>query len=97
MNDLFLGPLGMCLEVREEMWILAVEQALGRFIDAFACANYQDERLLHELLAKHVRDIDRRPRVLVCDFNQPLYDVSRLVSLLFFFVVVRYTLQTFRK
>ena len=63
-------------------WALAIEQCLGGLVNSFICENYEDERLMHQLLSRYVRNPNQRPRVLVNkDFNRPLHDVTRYVSL----------------
>jgi chromosome segregation ATPase len=75
-----LGPVGMFLQPREDKWALAIEQCLGPLLVSFVCGNYDDERLMHQIIAKHVTVIHKRPRVIVTDFNSGLYDAARFVS-----------------
>ncbi len=75
-----LGPIGMYLQPREDKWTLAIEQCIAGTLMAFVCGNYEDERLMHQLIAKHVQLVHKRPRVIVTNFDTPLYDVSRYVS-----------------
>ena len=74
------GPIGMFIEPRESRWSLAIEQCLGGLMTSFICGNYDDERVLSNLFAKHIRLKHQRPRIIVTDFRQPLYDTSRYVS-----------------
>ncbi len=71
------GPIGMEVSIRDHKYALAVEQCIGAFMTAFVCENYDDERLLHQLIAKNIRDKRFKPKVIVMDFSQRLYDVSR--------------------
>ncbi len=80
-----LGPIGMFLQPKEDKWALAIEQCIGGTLMAFVCGNYDDEKLMHQLIAKHVPIVHKRPRVIVTNFDTPLYDVSRYVSFFFKF------------
>lgn len=71
------GPIGMYVQPRSAEWSLAIEQCLATLISSFICGSYEDERVLHTLIAKHVPMVNKRPRVIVADFNVPLYDVAR--------------------
>ena len=46
------GPIGAHVQVRDAQWSLAVEQCIGAYLGAFICANYDDERLMHQLINK---------------------------------------------
>ena len=71
------GPIGFYVQPKESKWALAIEQCLGAIVNSFVCSNYDDEKLMHQLIAKHVQEVRRRPRVIVTDFKTPLYDCSR--------------------
>lgn len=71
------GPIGMHIEPKSSEWSLAIEQCLGPLILSFICGSYEDERLMHALIAKHVHQVNKRPRVIVSDFSARLYDVQR--------------------
>jgi chromosome segregation ATPase len=71
------GPLGMYIQPKESSWTLAIEQCLGFLLTAFVCDNYDDEKVMHQLIAKHVSQVRQRPRVIVSDFSTPLYDSRR--------------------
>lgn len=71
------GPLGMYIQPKESSWTLAIEQCLGFLLTAFVCDNYDDEKVMHQLIANHVRLVRQRPRVIVSDFSTPLYDSRR--------------------
>ena len=74
------GPIGMFIEPKEQRWSLAIEQCLGTLMSSFVCGSYEDERVLSGLFAKHIKLKHMRPRIIVTDFRQPLYDISRYVS-----------------
>ncbi len=71
------GPIGMEVSIKDHRYALAVEQCIGAFMTAFICENYDDERLLHQLISKNVRDKRQKPRVIVMGFGHKLYDVSK--------------------
>lgn len=50
------GPIGMEVEIRDPKYAIAVEQCIGAFMSSFVCENYQDERLLHTLVTKHIKE-----------------------------------------
>lgn len=70
------GPIGMYIEPVKYEWSLAIEQCIGNLVNSFICANYDDERLMHQIIARHARNPNSRPRVIVNDFNSQLYDVK---------------------
>ena len=75
-----LGPIGMFVELVDFKWALAIEQCIGASITSFICANYEDEKLMHQLIARFVRNPVHRPKVIVNNFNLPLHNVSQFVS-----------------
>jgi structural maintenance of chromosomes protein 6 len=75
-KDMPIGPIGMYVDPIEFKWALAIEKCLGGLMSSFICSNYEDERLLQQVLARNIRAVYRRPRVIVTDFNVQLYDVS---------------------
>ena len=74
------GPIGMYVEPIEYKWALAIEQCLGGLVNSFICANYEDERLLHQVISRYVKNPTHRPKVIVNNFNRPLHDVTHYVS-----------------
>ena len=75
-----VGPIGMYIEPVDYKWALAIEQCIGGWLNSFVCANYDDERLMHQLITKHVRLAIHRPKVIVNNFSLPLHNVSQYVS-----------------
>lgn len=71
------GPIGMYVEPRSQEWSLAIEQCLGALLFGFICGSYEDERLMHALIAKHVPQVNKRPRVIVADFRAAPYNVAQ--------------------
>ena len=73
------GPIGMYIEPRDHSYAIAIEQCIGSLMQSFVCENYEDEKLMHQLINKHVRPPHHKPRVIVNDFSTPLYDANRFV------------------
>lgn len=71
------GPIGMYIQPKQDEYSLAIEQCLGALVTTFICGNYDDEKLLQQVISRHVREAHRKPRIIVTDFRTPLYDVSR--------------------
>jgi chromosome segregation ATPase len=71
------GPIGMYLQPKSNEWSLAIEQCLGQLLYAFVCNNYEDERFLQKLISKHIKQVHKRPRIIVMDFKTPLYDHTK--------------------
>ena len=74
------GPIGMFIEPKDVQWSLAIERCLGGLMTSFICGSFEDERVLTSLFAQHIKQKYLRPRIIVTDFDQPLYDVRRYVS-----------------
>ena len=73
-----IGPVGMYIEPKNKQWSLAIEQCIGStWLTSFICDNHQDEAILHQLINKHVNQINKRPRVIVTGFNAQLYDYNK--------------------
>lgn len=67
----------MYIEPKSPEWSLAIEKCIGPYITSFICGSYDDERVMHSLISKHVSKVNQRPRVIVSDFDARLYEVSR--------------------
>ena len=47
-------------------------------VSSFVCDNYDDERVMQQLIAKNCKvPVNRRPRLIVADFKQNLYDYKK--------------------
>jgi chromosome segregation ATPase len=79
------GPLGMYIKPKSDEWSLAIEQCIGVFLKSFICGSHEDERVLQQLISRHVKQARFKPRIIVCNFNEPLYDADRFVSVKLFF------------
>lgn len=71
------GPIGMHVTTKDFQYSLAIEQCIGSVMNSFVCENYNDERLLHKLISKHIQDPRMKPRVIVMDFTDKIYDTSK--------------------
>jgi hypothetical protein len=76
-----VGPIGMYIEPVDYKWALAIEQCIGGLVNSFICANYEDERIMHQLISRHVKNPSQRPRIIVNNFNRPRHDITQFVSL----------------
>ena len=80
-RDMPIGPLGMHVELVEMDWALAVESCISGIKNNFIFRNHADERQLQQLFQR-IKDVRRRPRIIVTRFSEERYDVSRNVSLI---------------
>lgn len=79
-KDMPRGPIGMYIQPKSDEWSLAIESCLGGLLGSFVCGGYQDESLLQQLFFKHIKNVKKRPRIIVTDFRSPLHNTSRFVS-----------------
>jgi chromosome segregation ATPase len=73
------GPIGMFVELKDHKYSIAVEQCLGQLMTAFICENYDDEKIMHQLINKFIQK--HKPRVIVMDYSSNLYEISKYVIL----------------
>ncbi|XP_071999719.1 structural maintenance of chromosomes protein 6 [Engystomops pustulosus] len=71
-----IGPLGACIRLKDPQLALAVESCLKSLLQAFCCDNHQDERTLQSIMIK-VFPHGHRPQIIVNEFRNEVYDVSR--------------------
>ncbi|XP_069584225.1 structural maintenance of chromosomes protein 6 isoform X2 [Ranitomeya imitator] len=71
-----IGPLGACIRLKDPQLALAVESCLKSLLLAFCCDNHQDERMLQSIMSK-VFPHGQRPQIIVNQFRNVIYDVSR--------------------
>ncbi|XP_056420218.1 structural maintenance of chromosomes protein 6 [Hyla sarda] len=71
-----IGPLGACIRLKDPEMALAVESCLKSLVLAFCCDNHQDERTLQSLMVK-VFPHGQRPQIIVTQFRNEMYNVSR--------------------
>ncbi|XP_077147585.1 structural maintenance of chromosomes protein 6 isoform X2 [Ranitomeya variabilis] len=71
-----IGPLGACIRLKDPQLALAVESCLKSLLFAFCCDNHQDERMLQSIMSK-VFTHGQRPQIIVNQFRNVIYDVSR--------------------
>ncbi|XP_068955434.1 structural maintenance of chromosomes protein 6 [Petaurus breviceps papuanus] len=72
-----VGPLGACIRLRDPELALAIECCLKGLIFAFCCHNYKDERVLQGLMKKLYPPASSRPQIIVSEFRNEVYDVTR--------------------
>ena len=73
----FLFPsLGYCIGIKDKELALAVEISLKGLLQAFACDNYEDEKVLKGLMAKTFPG-GRRPNIITSAFLPKVHDTSR--------------------
>ncbi|KAM6954066.1 structural maintenance of chromosomes protein 6 [Aplochiton taeniatus] len=70
------GPLGNCINLKDPEQALAVETCLKGQLLAFTCDNYEDERVLQDLMARRF-PAGRRPAIITCPFLPRQHDTSR--------------------
>ncbi|KAE8605149.1 hypothetical protein XENTR_v10014988 [Xenopus tropicalis] len=71
-----VGPLGACIHLKDQELALAVECCLKGLLFAFCCDNHQDERMLQNIMSREYPR-GRRPQIIVNEFRDQVYDVSR--------------------
>ncbi|XP_044146131.1 structural maintenance of chromosomes protein 6 [Bufo gargarizans] len=71
-----IGPLGACIRLKDPQLALAVESCLKSLLHAFCCDNHQDERMLQSIMSK-VCPHGQRPQIIVNEFRNEMYNVSR--------------------
>ncbi|XP_072500099.1 structural maintenance of chromosomes protein 6 [Notamacropus eugenii] len=72
-----VGPLGACIRLRDPDLALAIECCLKGLIFAFCCHDYKDERVLQGLMKKLYPPASSRPQIIVSEFRNEVYDVTR--------------------
>ncbi|XP_027711421.1 structural maintenance of chromosomes protein 6 [Vombatus ursinus] len=72
-----VGPLGACIRLRDPELALAIECCLKGLIFAFCCHNYKDERVLQGLMKNLYPPASSRPQIIVSEFRNEVYDVTR--------------------
>ncbi|XP_068195260.1 structural maintenance of chromosomes protein 6 [Antennarius striatus] len=70
-----IGPIGVCIGLKDPSLAVAVESCLRSFIKAFCCDNYKDEKTLQELMSRFCPE-DRRPLIIVSSFSDKVYDTG---------------------
>lgn len=66
-----IGPLGLCLTIKDDQWATAIETALGRTMDAFVVDNHHDEKILKEI----GRRVGQVPDMYVQRFQDRVYHI----------------------
>lgn len=72
-----VGPIGVCIKLKDAKWALAVESCLKNLVFAFCCDNHEDERILQQIMKASCNNEERKPSIIVSKFCRKIYDVSR--------------------
>ena len=67
----------MYIQPNDGAFSLAIETCLGQLLTSFICSDKNDERVLRQIIEKHIKDSKHQPSIIVTDFSDPLYDISR--------------------
>uniref|UniRef100_A0A3Q3ATS2 Structural maintenance of chromosomes protein 6 n=1 Tax=Kryptolebias marmoratus TaxID=37003 RepID=A0A3Q3ATS2_KRYMA len=70
------GPLGYLISLKDPRLALAVEVCLKNLIRAFTCDNYNDEKVLKDLMTK-VFPAGHRPTIITSHFFTQVHDTRR--------------------
>uniref|UniRef100_A0A8C7XFD9 Structural maintenance of chromosomes protein 6 n=1 Tax=Oryzias sinensis TaxID=183150 RepID=A0A8C7XFD9_9TELE len=70
------GPLGYLISLKDSELALAVEICLKNQLHAFTCDNYEDEKLLQDLMKKCYPS-GRRPSIITSPFFPKVHDTRR--------------------
>ncbi|KAM9341065.1 structural maintenance of chromosomes protein 6 [Symphorus nematophorus] len=69
-----IGPIGVCISLKDPTLAVAVECCLRSFMKAFCCDNYKDEAVLQELMS-HYYPKGNRPQIIVSPFSEKVYNI----------------------
>ncbi|TKS86990.1 Structural maintenance of chromosomes protein 6 [Collichthys lucidus] len=69
-----VGPIGVCISLKDPTLALAVECCLRSFMKAFCCDNYKDELVLQELMSRYYPK-GNRPQIIVSPFSEKVYNI----------------------
>ncbi|XP_040916614.1 structural maintenance of chromosomes protein 6 isoform X1 [Toxotes jaculatrix] len=69
-----VGPIGVCISLKDPTFAVAVECCLRSFMKAFCCDNYKDEAVLQELMSRYYPK-GNRPQIIVSPFSEKLYNI----------------------
>ncbi|XP_023240724.1 structural maintenance of chromosomes protein 6-like [Centruroides sculpturatus] len=72
-----VGPIGICIKLKDAKWALAVESCLKSLVFAFCCDNHKDERTLQQLIRMTCNFDERKPSIIVSKFHRQVYNVNR--------------------
>jgi len=67
----------MYIQPKDDRYSLAIESCLGGVLTNFICSNQSDEQVLRQIIDKHIKDPRQKPSIVVTDFSDARYDVSR--------------------
>ncbi|XP_070776226.1 structural maintenance of chromosomes protein 6 [Enoplosus armatus] len=69
-----VGPIGVCISLKDPTLAVAVECCLRSFMKAFCCDNYTDEAVLQELMSRYYPK-GNRPQIIVSPFSEKVYNI----------------------
>ncbi|KAI3367517.1 hypothetical protein L3Q82_026369, partial [Scortum barcoo] len=69
-----VGPIGVCISLKDPTLAVAVECCLRSFMKAFCCDNYKDEAVLQELMSRYYPK-GSRPQIVVSPFSEKVYNI----------------------
>ncbi|XP_045918494.1 structural maintenance of chromosomes protein 6 [Micropterus dolomieu] len=69
-----IGPIGVCISLKDPTLAVAVECCLRSFMKAFCCDNYKDEAVLQELMS-HCYPKGNRPQIIVSPYSEKVYNI----------------------
>ncbi|XP_022796486.1 structural maintenance of chromosomes protein 6-like [Stylophora pistillata] len=69
------GPIGRHVHLKDNKWMKAIESCLGRYGSGFAVCNFRDYNVLNAIIKKCCKQFF--PVVIMCPFEEKLYDVSQ--------------------
>ncbi|XP_022606022.1 structural maintenance of chromosomes protein 6-like [Seriola dumerili] len=69
-----IGPIGVCISLKDPTLAVAVECCLRSFMKAFCCDNYKDEAVLQELMSRYYPK-GHRPQIIVSPFSEKVYNI----------------------
>ncbi|XP_036981226.1 structural maintenance of chromosomes protein 6 isoform X2 [Acanthopagrus latus] len=69
-----VGPIGVCISLKDPTLAVAIECCLRSFMKAFCCDNYKDEAVLQELMSRYYPK-GSRPQIIVSPFSDKVYNI----------------------
>ncbi|XP_044022081.1 structural maintenance of chromosomes protein 6 isoform X2 [Siniperca chuatsi] len=69
-----VGPIGVCISLKDPTLAVAVECCLRSFMKSFCCDNYKDEAVLQELMSRYYPK-GNRPQIIVSPFSEKVYNI----------------------
>nr|XP_046268736.1 structural maintenance of chromosomes protein 6 [Scatophagus argus]XP_046268738.1 structural maintenance of chromosomes protein 6 [Scatophagus argus] len=70
-----VGPIGVCISLKDPTLAVAIECCLRSFMKAFCCDNHRDEAVLQELMSRYYPK-GSRPQIIVSPFSEKVYNID---------------------